>query len=308
MPYTNELKVRELNLFRSYYCGLCKEITARYGQAARFALTYDCAFFALALSSIHNEKTCICAKRCPVHPLAKRPVKQTSPALASAAAANTILAYHKLADDRHDEGGITPVLASATLYRAYRKARKDDPDFDTIVREKINELTQLEKTNCDNLDQAAEPFAQMMAAITSTLHNESSERVQAERFGYCIGKWLYLIDALDDIEKDMLSGSYNPFIAVGRPHEDETFVSFHDRMKHRAERLLLHILAETADAYEKLAIPVNNGIFENVIYIGMRKTTEDIIERRRRTNNERPICSAWSQERRLTGGDQTSIS
>lgn len=308
MPYTNELKVREWNLFRSYYCGLCKEITARYGQIARFALTYDCTFFALALASIHDEKVCCSAKRCPIHPIAKRPVKQSSPALASAAAANTILAYHKLADDKRDEGGAIPLLASAALNRAYNKARRDNPGFDKMVREKIAELSRLEQANCSNIDLAAEPFALMMACIASDLHDQTNDKSKAERFGYNVGKWLYLIDALDDIEKDMLSGSYNPFIAAGKPHETETFISFHNRMKQRAERLLMHTLAQIAHSYEELAISVNNGLFENVIYIGMRKTTEDIIERRRRTNNERPICSAWNQERRLAKGDQTGIS
>ena len=211
LPPLEELGEEEKQRFRTVYCGLCHTLAERYGFAARFILNYDFTFLAVLLSQ--GEGACR-ERRCPASPWKKRCACDSTAALELAADESVILAWWQLRDGVADHGffgGLPYRTASAILGRAYRKAAAVRPDFDRSTREQLSLLHRLEAEKCPSLDKPADAFATLLAGAAEGVAEESHRRVLREIL-YHLGRWIYLVDAADDLKKDFESGSYNPLI------------------------------------------------------------------------------------------------
>ncbi len=196
--------------FQSVYCGLCHELGRKYGFAARFVLNFDFTFLAILLSDAQEPECESC--RCAAHPCKAQCVMAHTVALETAADHSLVLAWWQLRDHIEDHGFFKAIpyrLAALLLRGAYRKARTFVPEFDASVQRHLNDLHQREREHCASLDQAAEPFAALMADIADCVDDEMRRRVMKEIF-YHLGRWIYLVDAADDFEKDAHSNCYNP--------------------------------------------------------------------------------------------------
>ena len=208
-PARDELRVREYKLYRAAYCGLCEALRRRGGFIARFAVSYDMTFLAMALS----EKGELTACRCPVHPLRRAPCLCKSPALDRCADYTLILAWWKLRDDIADKSfpaSIPARLGCLLLRKCYRRAAARETAFDTCARERLSELAALEKERSDSLDRTADCFARILASAAG--EGDARSRVLRELF-YHMGRYVYLLDAVDDYADDTRTGSYNPIAA-----------------------------------------------------------------------------------------------
>ena len=209
-PAKERLSEHDEQLFQAAYCGLCHELGRKYGFAARFVLNFDFTFLAILLSETREPECTSC--RCAAHPCKVRRVMAHTGALEIAADHSIVLAWWQLKDHIADHGFLKSVpyrLTALFLRRAYRKASVCVPEFDASVQRHLGELAVREKACCNSLDQAAEPFAALMADIAAVAPDELHRRVMAEIF-YHLGRWIYLVDAADDLKKDFASGCYNP--------------------------------------------------------------------------------------------------
>ncbi len=209
-PAPERLSEGDEPLFRQAYCGLCHTLGEKYGFAARFVLNFDFTFLAILLSGTQAPE-CV-SRRCAAHPCKAQCVMAQTPALETAADHSIVLTWWQLRDHIADHGFLTGLpyrIAALTLRRAYRKARRCVPAFDEAVRRHLAELSRREEERCASLDAAAEPFAALMADIADCVPDTAQRRVMAEIF-YHLGRWIYLVDAADDLEKDFRSGCYNP--------------------------------------------------------------------------------------------------
>lgn len=210
LPAKNRLSEEERARFRAVYCGLCHTLGKRYGFAARFTLNYDFTLLAILLSDAQGgESRC---RRCAAHPCRGCAALAQTPALDRAADKSLILTWWQLQDHIADNGffrGLKYRLAALVLRRPCRRARRADPAFDAVVREKLGELAALERAQCPSLDRAAEPFAALLAAIADGVTEERRRRILAQIF-YHLGRWIYLVDASDDASDDARTGAYNP--------------------------------------------------------------------------------------------------
>ncbi len=265
-PCRDELKIREEAEYKAWYCGLCKSIGRYYGQTARLALSYDCAFIALLLSGAAGEAGSLALSRCPYHPFKKRPMAQETPALSFAADLDILLAWYKLADDWRDERRLAAPAARLALLGAARRAKERAPALDAAIREGIGELTALEKETCRELDAPADAFARMMRSVgeCAPCPAGAAKRVIPQVL-YHMGRWVYLMDAWDDREKDAGKGAYNPFLAA-QAGED------------RARFLLALSQNEALSAYELLDIETHKGLLDNILYEGCAARMRGILE------------------------------
>lgn len=277
-----ELKVREYELYSGYYCGICKSIKQRYGQAPRLTLNYDSVFLALIISSLNSEKERIAFQRCPVHPLKKHVIVYDEAGVDYAADIMLLLAYFKFLDDRQDEGSAKASAGVLLLKKSIRKLMKTHGEKCIMIEKKLEELASLEKEKCPSLDRAAEPFAKLMEEVfaAESFREQAEKEAFLRRMGYHIGKWIYLIDAYDDIEENAKSGAYNPLICqfeyvAGAETPDQ----FRSRIVERVEFNLLLYLAELAKAWEELKSEKNQGLIENIIYLGLLRKTEQILRK-----------------------------
>ncbi len=269
-----ELKVREDELYKGIYCSLCKELGKRYGIMSRLFLSYDSTFLALALMSLSDEKLYFEQKRCPFNPAKKcNFCKEEHDELSFAADVSVLLLYHKIKDNISDS-----TLFKAILYRillvfilsSYKKAVKNRPDAAILIEEYMKMQSAVEEKQSRSIDEAAEPTAILLGKLYS--HDETDEdsiRVR-ERVGYCLGRWVYMIDAFDDLEKDRKSGNYNPFLLSGQDNYE------------KIKGDLLMTAGEIASAYELLDIKKFGNITKNVVYDGLYYETLKVYERRKK--------------------------
>lgn len=209
-PPLNLLPQEEQDRFRRIYCGLCHTLSQRYGVRARFLLNFDFTFLAILLSE--KEESCRLCGRCLVHPVRTRDYDGSSPALELAADESVILTYWQLRDGAQDhrgaKGGAYRVLSGA-IAGPYRKAAQRRPGFDAHTREQLGHLARLEQERCPSMDRAADAFALLLSGAAQEVDDPVRRRV-LEQMLYHLGRWIYLVDAADDLKEDAASGNYNP--------------------------------------------------------------------------------------------------
>src|SRR5665648_677634 len=282
-PDKPELKVREYEMYSAYYCGICKAIKRRHGEIPRLVLSYDSVLLAMILSAVYDLEKGVAEnypagptvklERCIIHPVKKRAIVYNDAAIDYAADMLVALAYYKFKDDWTDEKKVLGALGIAAFNNLHRKITGMYPETCGIINKSIAKLSELEKENCQSMDEAAEPFAQLMKAVFSGAPlktepvNEAELKSLLGEIGYNIGKWVYLIDAVDDLEKDLEKNRYNPLKGI---KDDENY-------KSRVEFSLICTLENASLALKKLELEKNKGIIENIIYSGLFRKTESIV-------------------------------
>lgn len=248
--------------YEAVYCGLCHALKEGYGQRSRLFLNYDFAFLAMLLAPGDAAGVSGCRK-CPLHPVHGKPACAGGPWLELAAAESVVLTYWKLRDSVADEKGLARLEARGLglwLRRAYRRARERCPAFDAQVSALLEKLRDLEQAGCANLDQVADCFACLLRAAAPETGEEARDRVLGELL-YHLGRWIYLIDAVDDLEEDRRRGRYNP-VAARFPQWSEG-----DRAYLR--RSMDHSLALAGAAFQLLEGNAWTLVIENVLYSGL---------------------------------------
>lgn len=288
---TAELKVKEYELYSAYYCGVCKSIGARYGQLARTVLSYDSVFLAMLLDGVSGNVPQITEGSCLLHPVKGKNIA-AGRGIDYAADVMLILAWFNFLDDVKDGEGKKAVAgkaAGALLKRTYSELEEKYPELCSDIGARLDELDRLEKEKCASLDEVAESFAQIMTAIFRTGYSEtaagSSENEEAgsavsgllSDLGYHLGKWIYLMDAWEDLEKDIESGAYNPLIYRFGFEKQETIENFRERIKETVEFNLMMYLAAMSRSESELELKGNKGIIENILGMGLLRRTEQAL-------------------------------
>lgn len=274
-----ELKVKEYEFYRGTYCGLCRAMGKCTGQCSRMTLNYDFVFLALVRLAMSGEKVCFKQRRCFVHPLKKRNSMERNDVLDYCAAASALLNYHKIKDDLADERGLKKLrarIAQPFVAGARRRAIKRVPELSALdgqVSDRLTALAQTEKGNGSSVNAPAEQFGALLGDIMAFGLEGSDERI-ARELGRSIGAWIYIADAIEDMEQDIEKGRYNPFIRLygGRlPQGDElTSISM-------AVRNQLYGAEAAVDLMEIESDTVRN-IIQNIIYLGITERTDGIIK------------------------------
>jgi hypothetical protein len=267
-PLKGDLRVHELETFRGYYCSLCKALGKRYGKKAQFLLTYDCAFLALLLDSLHYDDPVFQKCRCAYNPLKRKRAVKGNLAVDYAADVNMLLAYHKLKDDRVDTRSAKAAMGSVLFWRCGKKAILRRGTLARQIGECVAALSELERAGCADIDEAAHWNARMLQKIFDFY----PEYAELKEIGYNLGRWVYLMDALDDMQEDEQKGNYNVFLckygsSLAGAGEEIAF-------------MLQFSLAQAALAFEKLPVKRNRGILENILYAGVMQKTEAVLKKR----------------------------
>lgn len=273
-PLRGELKVREWERFQHIYCGLCHTIRRHYGIMQTTLLSYDCTYLALVLDALEESGGNVCRKRCIMHPLRRRTCACESPGMVRAAAVSVILQWHKLEDTIADERGFKRLIARLLrlfLHRGYRKAVRDLPDFDRQTGVLLQQLRELERQKTPSLDRPADAFANILRVAVSDFGENS--RILEQMF-YHTGRWIYLVDACNDIPDDFASGNYNPVILRWQLTQPALLPPIKDAMNHT----LLQSLAASYHAYILFQPYRDAGIIENILCQGLPEVTRQVLE------------------------------
>lgn len=205
-PDNPNLYVKDTVLYKSVYCGLCKSLGNSCGQTSRFTLNYDMTFLSALFHNIMGIDFDIERKRCVAHWFNKRPIAKVDELTKELARLNVILTYNKLLDDKVDKDG--GAFYRLLLKKAYKKALEKSSNLDEIVKKGYDALRNFERMKSDSIDMVADTFATMFQNLAKEILKEDYNEDIAV-VCYNLGKWIYLIDALDDYDKDIKRDRYN---------------------------------------------------------------------------------------------------
>ena len=223
-PFVPDLRVRENEYYRAIYCGLCRSLGKCTGCASRFTLNYDFVFAALFRMAVCGEVPKLSGYRCAANPTQKQLVAEPCESLNFAARAGILLSYEKALDDTIDEKGSKrhkAKLLLTSLSGMEKNASAALPGASEALRKSLSELSEVEKQAVPSVDIPADIFGKALADLLSYGLEGDQKRLTFSA-GRNLGRWLYIIDAADDLEGDIKAGRFNPFaLLYGEDKLDE---------------------------------------------------------------------------------------
>jgi hypothetical protein len=280
--YKPEMKIREYDAYKAVYCTLCKQLKKDYGLFARFTLNFDYTFLAMIRMSAKKSEVSVCEGRCPYKPFAKcNHIECRDTELSFSAAVAMLMMYYKIKDTIADEPFFHRLLGYCLLPLAAnwrKKATKRFPEIETMIRNFIHQQNQVEQSEQIGIDCFCEPTAHALAEIFSYDIADSATQRILWVLGYNIGKWVYLVDGLDDFISDRKKGRFNPYLRrLGNHASAKEVANF-------AKSQLNVCIDEGVKAYSLLNNKNFAPILENILVLGLEQVQNDVI--RKVTNDE----------------------
>ena len=272
--YKPDLKISEYETYKSIYCGLCQQLGREYTPLARMTLSFDFTFLAALNMALAEDKPVYTKRKCPANPLKKCIMADLREIQSHCCDCAVLMLWYKLEDDLKDHGTASRLRAAA-LYPAarlaYRKAAQRRPELDQLIGNNMRLQAETEAACTASVDLASEPTAQVLSGLFSTLSEDPVQKRVLERLGYLLGRYVYLCDALDDLEDDREKGNYNPFLAdqSAGPEQIETAIG-----------TLYLTIAEAAKTFELMELKRFEPILANILYLGMKETVDSIVSKK----------------------------
>lgn len=270
-----EMKFKDYDTYHSYYCGLCKCLRESYGRSGQMSLSFDMTFLIVLLTGLYEPDTKMETVRCIAHPIEKH-LARTNELTEYAAAVNLLLSYYKCLDDWEDERKKKSYAASRILRPKIRSIQKLYPKKAAVISENLQKLSALEKQNEQSLDRMAGLFGEIMAELFAYRQDEWEHSLR--KIGFFLGKFIYLMDAYEDVEKDVKTGNYNP---LKRDFQDNPDFAEDCR------NLLTMMMAECSREFERLPILLHADILRNILYSGVW-SRYTLVTARRAQGSEHP--------------------
>lgn len=252
-----ELKIREFNRYKGFYCGLCRCLKETNGRTSQITLTYDMTFLIMLLSSLYEPREREEKHRCMIHP-GKKQLMICNEITTYAADMNVLLSYYHFLDDWEDEKSIKGLCASRVFAGRAKKIAGKYPEKAELIQEKLHRLAELEQQGVTEPDEISRPFGELMAGLF--VYCEDAFRDILERFGFFLGKYIYLLDAWMDLEKDREHGSFNPFLELSEEEGGEESV----------RKMLDGTMRMAIAEFEKLPLEQDLPILRNILYEGVK--------------------------------------
>lgn len=218
-PDRDNLLVKELTLYKSVYCGLCSVLKKEVSFLLPLTLSYDFVFLSMVRGALTKDGISVCKGRCKYNPLKKCTFAISSSSTSYTAKTALILTYLKIEDDLKDSDvnvfkRLFYGLLHLHLKGKIKKLIRDEKEYENLylcVKEKLSVLSALERELSADIDKLCATFGDIMSRVLS-FSLEGSEKAIAESIGFSVGAYIYLIDAIDDYEKDAKHGAYNPLL------------------------------------------------------------------------------------------------
>lgn len=262
-----ELKFKEYDIYHSYYCGLCKVLKEKYGARAQISLNFDLNFISILLSGLYEPETKVEQRRCIVHPM-KKHLTRYNECVDYAAKMTIVLTYFKCEDDWQDERKVSKQAYKKLINKAYQEVKDEYPDKVAKIEACLQEINLSEKQDKVNLDEISNHFGKVMGEICAYKNDEWYDELY--HLGFYLGKFIYFIDAYEDIESDLKKGTFNPFKELYQT----------DDFENRSKEILELMISEATMAFERLPIIENASLIRNILYGGVWTRYEMVKQKR----------------------------
>ena len=258
---------REFDYYKGYYCGLCKYLKENHGEVSRLSLNYDITFLIVILTALYKLDSDITYERCIANPLKKK-MRIVNEITEYAASMNILLSYYKLEDNLYDDNGIKDKLAYELYKGKLKKAYEKYPQKAEYIKQQLGNLRELEKQESKSIDKVSNTFGNLMGEIFVYKKDEYEQNLR--NIGFNLGKYIYILDAYEDLEEDNKKGRYNPFI---------DYIDKKEELKNKVDRLISMSLGMATKNIEQLNLEFNKSIIDNIIYSGVYLRYKSILEK-----------------------------
>lgn len=285
-PYNLELKLRELNEFRAFYCGICTSLhTKRY--ITKFLLTYDSVFYAILLTALSGKKLSYKKRFCGL--TLKRVVYFESDEIEKAARDFILLLRYKLLDDFKDERGIFSYLKYILAkFLGSSDNSKSFVSLESELKRLLFEFSEMEKRRVPSVEKLGKKFGEIVALFFKTIKDVSDEQLRLlSDFSTKLGEYVYVLDAFDDLERDIRKGRYNPLIYEYGYSADKSIDEFIGYLKPNIRKYVRKLMVEITNLYNQLELKTYKSLLDNVIYFGLEREMERVLSSRKKKSNIR---------------------
>ncbi len=275
-----EIKMKDYRKYKAYYCGLCRTLKEKHGSLGQITLSYDMTFAVILLTSLYESQTKQTEHKCKIHPLKKQKMLQNEIS-EYAADMNVILAYYHMKDDWEDEKKISGYLGTKAFKKKVKKLIDVYPRQSKVIREELKNLSKLEKEDTQNIDSISGCFGRILAELF--VYKEDFWQERLRKMGFYLGKFIYIMDAYEDLDKDLKENNYNP---LKYQREKEGY-------EVRCQQMLCMMIAEATAQFEGLPCILDIDILRNILYDGVwvkyRKIQEQKNQREEKKNDKESI-------------------
>ena len=257
-PNVAILEKERVARYRAYYCGLCATLKQRHGQKGRITLSNDMTFLYLLLSSLYEPIDAQTEASCVVHPIKKQTYLHNEIA-AYCADMNILLAYYKCVDHKKDDGAVLQGVHARMLQNSFQRIKKQYPTQSTVVADCLQKIDALECQKSTNIDALCNLTGTKLGAIYS--YKDDNWTPFVRKIGEGLGRFIYLMDAVDDYDQDMRKKRFNPLTELHSLPTSEYMTTI--------KSALTILVAEATEAFEYLPLQQDIDIMQNVLYSGI---------------------------------------
>lgn len=273
-----ELKIKDYEIYRGIYCSLCHTLGKNYSPVARLFLSYDFAFAAILRLAVSESACGFCRKRCPYNPTKKCMVCAEKKDLDFCSHALIITVYHKIKDDLSD-AGLKSKIAAAIVFPVvalmHKKAARLAPEIEKIISDAMKSQSKTEKKKDVCLDEAAHASSDALGKVFALGFTEKTAD-SLYSLGYMTGRFIYILDAVDDLDSDIKKGNFNPFAKnFGNIRTPETRKAF----AARARETLNLTQSGALDAFDGIDTKRFENILENIVFDGFTFSSEKVLKK-----------------------------
>ncbi|MBQ6795663.1 MAG: hypothetical protein IJO83_05915 [Clostridia bacterium] len=253
IPNKGELKVKEFDTYRAFYCGICRSLKKK-GYLSAMCLNYDMTFLSMLLNSLYDSENHSAMRCCACH-MCKKHLEITDGCSAYVSSMTILLAYYKCLDDWQDDKNIIKLLYSFYLKPKVKKIRAEYPLKCERIKNYLDELSK--KESHATLEECANLFGNLLGEVFTPTDDMWKDNLF--KVGFYLGKFIYIADARDDIKEDIKKNRPNPLKTM---YQSPGF-------EKECEIILNMMATECAMEFEKLPLVDNIEILRNILYSGI---------------------------------------
>ena len=269
----NELSDENKKIYQGYYCGLCQKLKEVSGRKGQMLLNYDMTFLVVLLTGLYELEDKSTDFVCALHPTKKRTAR-INEATEYAADMNIILSYQNFEDDWRDNRSYSKKAFARMLGKDYNRIMAKYPRQVKAVETYIEELGKAEDAQESNIDKISGLTGTMLGEIFAWREDIWAEELRY--FGFYLGKFVYLMDAYEDLPEDRKKNRYNPLKELAKRPDYEV----------QMEQILRMMIAESTVRFEQLPCLVDVDILRNILYDGVWNHYNKIQMKKREEKND----------------------
>lgn len=255
---SQELSTEDKEIYQGFYCGLCHSLHDNFGTKCQMLLNYDMTFLIVLLTGLYESDTKATSFTCALHPTKKR-IARKNAITDYAAAMNVALAYHNLIDDWKDDHSYSKKAMASIIQKDYDKVAKQYPRQISAIEAYMKKQAEFEAGGEMNIDVVAGLTGEMLGELFAYRTDEWYEELKT--LGFYIGKFIYLMDAYEDLDSDEKKDAYNPLRQLKKQHSGDFEVL--------CKLMMTSMISEAAKSFERLPILLHASILRNILYSGV---------------------------------------